>query len=115
MEFVTEYAKQLSLVAANVKHSKFLSEVERRIVTFLFDADWDGLVFRQKRTLLAGHLPLDLTTVHAGGQRRLPITRILIGPGPAQKVSKISVANLLKQQKYNGTPVEMSKIPYRIP
>jgi hypothetical protein len=71
------------------------------------------LEFRQKRTLLARHLPLDLT-FPVDGKRRLPITRIYVGPGPVQQVSKISVGDLLAKNGYEGIVIEKSSCPYRL-
>jgi hypothetical protein len=113
-EFVMAFADALSITAANVKHPQFAGEEERRIVTLLQPGEHQQLEFRQRRTLLARHLPIDLTTGD-GVAPRLPITRIFIGPGPVQKVSKISVGDLLVQCGYQNIPVEMSGIPYRIP
>jgi hypothetical protein len=113
-EFVGAFADELSIIAALVKHPKFSSEAERRIATLLQEGEHDQLLFRQKRTLLARHLPLDLAT-ETDGVRRLPITRIYIGPGPAQKVSKISVGDLLLQCRYQNIPVELSHVRYRVP
>jgi len=113
-EFVLAFADALSITAANVKHPQFSGEVERRIVTLLQPGEHQQLEFRQKRTLLARHLPVDLTTGE-GAARRLPITRVYVGPGPAQKVSKISVGDLLLKYGYQNIAVEMSSLPYRIP
>lgn len=113
-EFVMAFANELSIIAATVKHPKFSGEAERRIATLLQPGQHDALIFRQKRMLLARHLPFDLSTA-VDGVRRLPITRVYVGPGPAQKVSKISVGDLLLQQKYQGISVELSTVPYRVP
>jgi hypothetical protein len=113
-EFVEAFANELSFIAAAVKHPKFSGEIERRIATLLQEGQHSELIFRQKQTLLARHLPLDLSA-DADGIRRLPITRVYVGPGPSQKVSKISVGDLLLQQGYPGIPVELSKVPYRVP
>jgi hypothetical protein len=113
-EFVLAFSEELSVIACVVKHPKFSGEVERRIVTLLQVGEHMALQFRQKRTLLARHLPLDLTYA-IDAKRRLPLTRIYVGPGPAQKVSKISVGDLLIQTGYEDIPVEISKVPYRIP
>lgn len=111
-EFVVAFDFALGYIACAVKHPKFSGEVERRIVTLLQTGEHMQLQFRQKRTLLARHLPLDLTSTNGG---KLPLSRIYIGPGPAQKVSQISVGDLLLQTGYGGVPVEMSKVPYRLP
>jgi hypothetical protein len=113
-QFLSSFALELDIFACVIKHPKFSGEVERRITTLLQTGEHNELIFRQKRTLLARHLPLDLTLT-ADGKRRLPITRILIGPGPSQQVSKISVGDLLLKFGYGGIPVELSKVPYRVP
>jgi Protein of unknown function (DUF2971) len=113
-EFVAAFGDVLNIIAATVKHPKFSGEFERRIATLLQDGEHSQLVFRQKRTLLARHLPLSLT-VEIDGAQRLPISRIYVGPGPSQTVSKISVGDPLIQQGYSGVPVEISKVPYRVP
>ena len=113
-EFVVAFANELAFIAAAVKHPKFSGEIERRIATLLQKGQHSELIFRRKRTLLARHLPFDLSA-DADGIRRLPITRVYVGPGPSQKVSKISVGELLLQQGYPAIQVELSKVPYRVP
>jgi hypothetical protein len=108
------FANEFSLIAAAVKHPKFSGEIERRIATLLQKGQLSELIFRQKRTLLARHLPFDISA-DADGIRRLPITRVYVGPGPSQKVSKISVDELLLQRGYPAIRVELSKVPYRVP
>ena len=113
-EFVTAFGDVLSLTAANVKHPKFSGEAERRIVTMLQPGEQKKLEFRQKRTMLARHLPISLV-VEEDGACHLPITRIVVGPGPAQRVSKVSVGELLVKFDYQHIPVELSEVPYRQP
>jgi hypothetical protein len=113
-EFAMAFAMELDIFASLIKHPKFEAEKERRIVTGLQPTDYTMLEFRQKRTLLARHLPLSLTT-SVDGKMRLPLTRIYVGPGPAQQVTRISVGDLLKKFGYEGLPVQMSKVPYRVP
>lgn len=98
-EFVDAFADELSIIAALVKHPKFSGEQERRIATLLQEGEHKNLVFKQKKTLMARHLPIDLTA-QTEGNHLLPITRIYVGPGPAQKVSKISIGDLLLQCGY---------------
>jgi hypothetical protein len=115
-EFVAAFGNELNYIAALVKHPKFLSEAERRISTNLRPGEHDQLEFRQKRTLLARHLPVDLAS-ETDGVRRLPITRISVGPGPSlgQKATRIAVSDLLLQCRYQNVPVELSCVPYRVP
>jgi hypothetical protein len=104
----------LDIFASTTKHPAFQGEKERRIVAPLQLGEHDQLEFRQKRTLLARHLPIDLTTV-VDGSRRLPVSRICIGPSPAQRVTQVSVSDLLLKYGYGGIPVELSAVPYRVP
>jgi hypothetical protein len=113
-EFLTAYAIELDLFASIIKHPSFAGEIERRVMTLLRKDELLQLEFRQKRTLLARHLPLDLSTT-IDGKRKLPITRVFVGPGHSQQVSKISVGDLLSQCGYDGVPVELSSVPYRVP
>jgi hypothetical protein len=110
-EFLAAFSWELDIFACLMKHPKFASENERRIVIPLQHDDFPRLEFRQKRTLLARHLPIDLRSVN----NLLPITRIFVGPGPAQRVSQVSVAALLQKSDYTNIPVELSAVPYRIP
>jgi hypothetical protein len=113
-EFLIAFAMQLDIFASTTKHPAFASEKERRIVAPLQSGEHNNLEFRQKNTLLARHLPIDLT-IDVDGQRRLPISRICVGPSPAQRVTQVSVADLLLKFGYKGVPVELSAAPYRIP
>jgi len=113
-QFLAAFATELDIFACVIKHPKFSSEIERRITTLRQPGEHAELLFRQKRTLLARHLPIDIA-LPVDGKRRLPITRIYVGPGPSQQVSKISVGDLLLKYDYGGVPVELSKVPYRVP
>ena len=107
--------QELDVIALMIKHPKFAGEKERRIATLLYAGEHTALEFRQRRTLLARHLPIDLTIDVGAGNKRLPITRIYVGPGPSQEVSRISVGDLLLKFGYQNIPVEASKVPYRVP
>jgi Protein of unknown function (DUF2971) len=111
-EFLAAFAIELQLFEAIIKHPKFCSERERRIATLLQPGEHTLLEFRQKRTLLARHLPIDLKV---GTAKLLPLTRVYVGPGPTQRVSQVSVGDLLLKNGYGGVPIELSKVPYRVP
>ena len=108
-EFVAAFAWELDVFACLFKHPKFASELERRIVIGFLETDLPSVKFVQKNTLLARHLPLDLRMLNG----KLPITRVFVGPGPAQRVSQVSVGTLLKQHGYD-VPIEISSVPYRV-
>jgi hypothetical protein len=109
-EFLEAFAYELDVFSCMLKHPKFAGEAERRLVIPFRKEDLSNVVFSQKRTLLARHLPADLT-LDTG---LLPISRIYIGPGPAQRVSQVSVGTLLEQRGYD-VKVELSAVPYRLP
>jgi hypothetical protein len=109
-EFLAAFSWEMDIFACMTKHPSFASETERRILTAFAVGETGQLEFRQKQTLLARHLPLDLRN-----DGRLPITRICIGPGPAQRVSQVSVGDLLIKTGYVGIPVTLSSVPFRIP
>jgi hypothetical protein len=109
-EFLEAFAYELDVYSCMLKHPKFAGEVERRLVIPFRKEDLPSLVFSQKRTLLARHLPIDL----ALDTGLLPISRLYVGPGPAQRVSQVSLGTLMEQQGYK-VRVELSAVPYRIP
>jgi Protein of unknown function (DUF2971) len=112
-EFLSVYADELDIFACLIKHPKFDREQERRITTRLQPGEHMQLEFRQKRTLLARHLPVSLTV--GTDNPRLPITQVYVGPGPAQRISQVSVGDALKKFYYDGVPVKLSSVPYRVP
>jgi hypothetical protein len=113
-EFLAAFAVQLLPFESIIKHPKFDSEREHRILTVLQPGEHTQLEFRQRRTLLARHLTIGLS-VNSGTAKLLPLTRVYVGPGSAQRVSQVSVGDLLRKHGYDGLPVELSKVPYRVP
>jgi hypothetical protein len=113
--FLEAYSKAIEILSCIIKHPKFSGETEHRILRPLMPGDENSIEVRQKRTLLARHLPLDLKFSTGDGSGKLPITKIYVGPGPNKQVSRISVSVLLHKYGYQGVPVEMSAVPYRLP
>jgi hypothetical protein len=93
-EFLAAFGTQLDIFASVIKHPKFCSEKERRVMTLLQPGEHANLEFRQKRTLLARHLPISLM-VNVGTAKLRPITRVCVGPGSGQRISQVSVGDLL--------------------
>jgi Protein of unknown function (DUF2971) len=110
-ELFTTLSIELDIFASATKHPSFSSEKERRIVTAIRQDELKQIEFSQKRTLLARHLPINWT----GDDGRLPISRLFVGPAPAQAVTRVSVDCLLKKHDYVNIPVELSRVPYRVP
>lgn len=113
-EFLQKFSWELDIYFTMLKNPKFASEKEWRLATWLTPDQRRHLKFRQRRTLLARHLPIDLTVL-VSGVSRLPLTRVYVGPGAAQQVSRLSVMDLLYKYGYEKIPVQMSKVPYRVP
>lgn len=109
-ELILAVAQSLTILPGLIKHPKFEAEKERRLSTGLQLGENNVLQFRQKQTLLARYLAIKLI----GPDGRLPITRVVVGPGPSQNVSKISVGDLLIKCGYDAK-VELSEVPYRVP
>jgi len=111
-EFLEAFSMELDIFACITKHPAFAAEHERRIIARLKPNETTHLEFSQKQTLLARHLPIDLR----GKDGLLPITRICVGPGPAQRVSQVSVGDLLIKAGYpSEVPVRLSAVPFRVP
>ncbi len=110
-EFVAAFSAEMDIFACITKHPAFAAEKERRIVTRLGDGETNQLEFRQKQTLLSRHLSIDLRC----DDNLLPITRICVGPSPAQRVSQVSVGDLLIKTGYLNIPVILSSVPFRVP
>lgn len=102
------YAAMIDLLHAAVKHPKFESEKEYRILVKLRDGEEKDIQFTAKDTLLSRHLEMDWTE-----EGKLPIRSVMVGPGRWQAVSKISVGDLLRKHGYEDLPVTLSEVPYR--
>jgi hypothetical protein len=111
LEVLVELSQQVPLLSAIIKHPAFASEKERRLYTLLQQGEHAQLKFRQRKTLLARSLPVRATE----SSGRLPILKIVVGPGPAQAITRVSVRDLLAKHEYSNVPVEYSKVPYRVP
>jgi hypothetical protein len=110
--FLLRWGEVITFLAPVVKHKAFQAEREWRVVRRLREGDAKKLVFTQKQSLMARHLPL---TFDAEGAQppRLPIDAVLVGPARNGRVSKISVGDLLLGRDYNDVPVELSKAPFQ--
>ena len=99
-------------LAPLVKHPGFAGERECRIVHKLTDQDLNDIVVRQKRSLMARHLPLTFPQTAAGLVSMLPIANVRVGPSRHADVSRVSVGALLKRYGYD-VGVSLSRIPYQ--
>jgi hypothetical protein len=96
-------------LAPLAKDQQWDSEGELRIVHELKVADFPDVRFSQKKSSLARYLPLDFPCWVKERVSRLPIAKVMVGPGENQASSRISAILLLEQMGYPNVPVEISK------
>jgi hypothetical protein len=95
-------------LAPLAKEQQWDSEDELRIVHELKVADFPDVRFSQKKSSLARYLPLDFPCWVKERVSRLPIAKVMVGPGENQASSRISAILLLEQMGYPNVPVEIS-------
>jgi hypothetical protein len=96
-------------LAPLAKDQQWDSEGELRIVHELKVADFPDVRFSQKKSSLARYLPLDFPCWVKERVSRLPIAKVMVGPGENQASSRISAVLLLEQMGYPNVPVEISR------
>jgi hypothetical protein len=96
-------------LAPLAKDQQWESEGELRIVHELKVADFPDVRFSQKKSSLARYLPLDFPCLVKERVSRLPIAKVMVGPGENQASTRISAILLLEQMGYPNVPVEISK------
>jgi hypothetical protein len=96
-------------LAPLAKDQQWDSEGELRIVHELKAADFPDVRFSQKKSSLARYLPLDFPCWVKERVSRLPIAKVMVGPGENQAASRVSAVLLLEQMGYPNVPVEISK------
>ncbi len=84
---------QLLQVAAIIKHSGFKEEKEWRLVSKTGAANLLGVEFRVSPTTIVPYLSIPL--VGDEEDSTLPIKEIVVGPGPQQRLTMVSVQELL--------------------
>jgi hypothetical protein len=95
-------------LAPLLKDRQWESEVELHIVHELKFADFPAVRFVQKKSSLARYLPLDFPCWVKERVSRLPIKKVIVGPGGNQASTKISATLLLQQMGYPDVPVDVS-------
>jgi Protein of unknown function (DUF2971) len=115
-EFLIEWGNAITYLAPLIKHPKFSEEGEWRLVRQLREDDFKKLKYRSKNTLLARHLPINLSTENLSTNSKiLPIAKIIVGPSKNKNVSRVSVADLLKSNDYPIADVKVvgSEVPFQ--
>jgi hypothetical protein len=107
-QFYLAWDEWIYKLAPLVKQKHWDTEAEIRIVHELKDVDIPNIKLSQKATCLARYLELDLPCINDKQTSRLPIAKVLVGPGGNQAASKRSVMLLLERMGYTNVPVETS-------
>ena len=107
--FYAAWDEWIYKLAPLAKDQQWESESELRIVHELKIADFPDVRFSQKKSSLARYLPLDFPCWVKERVSRLPITKVMVGPGENQGSTRVSAILLLEQMGYPNVPVEISE------
>jgi hypothetical protein len=114
-----EWISALRVLAKSSKDPSYSEEQESRLVCSYYRDDNDGfqnekpLQFRARGSDIIPYLPISLNLLNDGETPRLPIKRIVVGPGVDFDRNYISINELLKAHSYDDVVVEPSVIPFR--
>jgi hypothetical protein len=113
--FLPVWSDTITWLGPALKHPAFAGEAEWRFVHRLTENDYQSLVFRQRRSMMARHFPLRFPAHNNPEGRLLPISHIRVGPSPHRHVSVESIRNLLRACGYPATQVtvDASSIPFQ--
>lgn len=108
-DFFAAWDQAIYRLAPTIKDDGFNTEREYRLIHELQSYDLPFVRYQQKASLLGRHI--DLKTGGWEGLRvpRLPIQKVMIGPGRHKGITKKSVESLLAQMGYMNVEVSMSR------
>ena len=108
-DFFAAWDQAIYRLAPTIKDEGFSAEREYRLVHELQSYDLPFVRYQQKASLLGRYI--DLKTGGWEGLRvpRLPIQKVMVGPGRHKGITKKSVASLLDQMGYQNVEVSMSR------
>lgn len=110
-----EYIDNLEWYLPVFKDPGFSEEEECRLITRIGTAELDRIVLLPKQNILSGYIEVDLSDPDAEGQT-MPLSKLVVGPGPHMHLSRYAASVLLHQKGYSGDPLQMidlSSIPFR--
>jgi len=112
-EFLLHWSSIVSMFAPFIKHPKFSSEREWRLVYHLQDEAIPRMQYLQKNSMMTKHVPLRVML--RNGQPCLPLTGITVGPCRHRRISRSSVEDLLRTSGYSVDEVHVSatQTPYQ--
>ena len=114
-----EWATTLNVIAKSFKHQGYSEEQESRLICSHTNEGVNNftnerpLKFRAKGSDLIPYIPMSLELLTGGNEPRLPIERIVVGPGVDFERNYASIADLLKAYSYENVKIERSIIPFR--
>lgn len=114
-----EWAYALSVLAKSFKDRSYSEEQESRLVcSYTGDRvnqlnNERPLNFRAMGGDLIPYIPMSLNFLSGTEDPRLPIERIVVGPGVDFERNSASIKALLKEYSYNDVKIEPSIIPFR--
>ena len=110
-EFFAAWDQAIYRLAPIAKDEAFSHELEYRIVHELQSYDMPFVRYQQKGSLLRRYIELKANGWHGLRVPRLPIRKVMVGPGPHKGITKKSVESLLEQMGYADVEVLMSARP----
>lgn len=114
-EFFKAWDHALYRLTPLLKDACFSSELEFRMVHELQNTELSQIKLLQKETMLARYLDLKPNETFTSRLPRLPIAKVIVGPGRHQKISGVSLKTRLTQLGYQDVPVIFSERPVQRP
>lgn len=114
-----EWASTISVLAKSFKHEKYIEEQESRLICTHDPSDSRfqhelPLRFRARGSEVVPYVSMALDLVRSDAVKpRLPIARIVTGPGVDFERNYSSIKSLLDAYSYNDVEVLPSTIPFR--
>jgi hypothetical protein len=114
-EFFEAWDHAIYRLSPLLKDEGFSAEKEFRMVHELQESELPSIRLLQKETMLGRYMDLEPPGEFIPGLPRLPITKIIVGPGRHKQITSVSVRTRLTQLGYRDVGVEVSKRPVQRP
>lgn len=110
--YTKELGRALAYASVLFKHGSFSNEQEIRYVISPTNADRfsDGMQFRASSL---GLIPYVNTAGYGQRTKRLPISEVIVGPSPHQRVIASSLETFFSTKEYQDVQVNLSRVPFR--
>ena len=114
-EFFQAWDQAIYRLSPIAKNEAFSAEREYRMIHELQSYDMPFVRYQQKSSLLGRYIDLKPNGWEGLRVPRLPIQKVMIGPGRHKGITKRSVESLLQQMGYTGIEVLLSERPVQRP